>query len=202
MLSRRKTLIAGGATLASAIAIGGAALAGAAPGAGEAPAPSATEQALFGPTTKAVATVSPEIQGTLSIFRTRTATPVPAALVPRIASPTKYGRNAALARQIQTVTGTGYVIPGDGYVCIVVPDPVDGYGSTCSAIDDVKRRGLYIGLTEGAIPAGKHAQTVVVPDGATASVPGKSGAASKSSSTAGVISELVDVGDDIVVDVP
>ncbi len=199
MLNRRNKLIVSGSAVVATIAVTGSALAVTTPGGRD----SAVERSIVGPRTTAVASVSPEIERTLSVFRTRTATPVPAKLVPRIASPTKYGRNAALARRIETVTGTGYVIPGDGYVCIVVPDPVDGYGSTCSTVEDIKKRGLYIGLKEGAIPAGKHAQTLVVPDGATASVPGASGSPVRRAANAtGVVSELVNIGDDITIERP
>lgn len=199
MLNRRRKFIVSGGALVATVAIAGSAIAVATPGGSD----SALEQSILGPQTTAVASVSPEIERTLSVFRTRTPTPVPAELVPRVASPTKFGRNPSLARQIQTVTGMGYVIPGDGYVCIVVPDPVDGYGSTCSTVEDIKKRGLYIGLKEGAIPAGKHAQTMVVPDGATVSVPGESdNPVRRAANTTGVVSELVDIGDNITVDGP
>lgn len=196
MLSRGRKFIASSAAAAPIVAAS-VAIAGAAPG----DPGSGVERSVAGPKTTAVVTVSGDILRTLSVFRTRTPTPIPADLVPRIASPDKYGRNPALARQIETVTGTGYVIPGDGYVCIVVPDPVDGYGSTCDTVGNIKKRGLYIGLKEGAIPVGKHAQTVVVPDGATAKVPGMPGDAARAAGTAGVVSELVDIGDDITVGV-
>lgn len=204
MLSPRKKLVAWSTALLAAMTVGCVAIAGAAPDS-ESATPvgaSAMDRTILGAQTTAVDRVSPEIERTLSLFRTRTATPVPPNLVPMVASPSRYGRNAALARQIQTVTGTGYVIPGDGYVCIVVPDPIDGYGSTCATVASVKTRGLYIGLKEGAIPEGKHAQTVVVPDGATAEVPGASGEATRSAGTTGVVSGLVDIGDDITVDAP
>lgn len=48
------------------------------------------------------------------------------------------------ARRITTPTGTGYVIPNrdERQFCLVVPDPVDGYGNGCSTLEQIQRRGL------------------------------------------------------------
>jgi hypothetical protein len=81
-----------------------------------------------------------------------------------VAGPTRYGRNPAFAREIETTTGPGWVVPGDGYLCIVVPDPIDGYGTSCNETKDVVRRGIAIELRGGAVRDGQAAQTRLLTD--------------------------------------
>lgn len=79
------------------------------------------------------------------------------------AGPGRFGRNPGLSRAVRTATGTGWVVPGDGVVCLVVPDPVDGYGTSCAPTDVIGDDGLTVGV------AGDDAAsaTTLVPDGAT-----------------------------------
>lgn len=204
---RRRTLLSAAAAASLLAAAGGTAVASGVVG-GSAASPIDAAQA---PTT-AVQKVDPALERAFALLRTRTATPVPDALVDQFASPARYGRNPALARQIETVTGTGWVIPGNGYLCIAIPDPVDGYGSTCSRTEDVLRRGLYIGLRGGKVPDGQAAQTILAPDGAAVKVVGDDGAAAprleaKAGSPVevasnGVFSGLVAADSAVVVDAP
>ena len=39
------------------------------------------------------------------------------------------------------------MIPGNGYLCIAIPDPVDGYGESCTTIDVVLQQGLWVRLS-------------------------------------------------------
>lgn len=117
---------------------------------------------LLGP---AVAEISPEISASFAIFRDQPASPPPAEVSRSAVPPSFLGANAALARRIETTTGTGWVVPARDHLCVVQPDPVDGYGSVCTALTRVKRSGLYIGLREDPRFGGGSA-TYVVPDGA------------------------------------
>lgn len=111
-------------------------------------------------TTAPVAEVSPDLTDNFVLFREKQAGQMPALVRSQIASSEHFGRNAALARQIDTSTGTGWVIPGDGSVCIAAPDPVDGFGTTCSPIEMAISRGLWIRLSDGKVA---H-DTLLAPD--------------------------------------
>lgn len=56
------------------------------------------------------------------------------------------------ARAVLTPTGTGYVVPddADGRFCLIVPDPVEGYGTGCSTLAEINRRGLISVLSPSA----------------------------------------------------
>lgn len=115
--------------------------------------------------TTAVAAVQQQILDSFAIFRDRPATPMPADVAEQVGSPRRYGRNPNLARKITTVTGDGWVVPGDGWLCIAMPDPVDGFGTTCLPTQIAAARGLHVALSGGkGIPAGKSAQTALVSD--------------------------------------
>lgn len=116
--------------------------------------------------TVAVESVQPDIRTRFAIFREQPATPMPAKLAEQIASPHRYGRNADLARSIRTPYGTGYVIPGDGHLCIAVPDPVDGFGESCVDTETATQLGLWVRLV-GDGPDAKAMDTIVMPDGTT-----------------------------------
>jgi hypothetical protein len=121
-----------------------------------------TMRAANTPTT-AVTAVQPDAAASFKLLRTTPPTPMPADVIAGIGSPERFGRNPALARAIKTPTGTGWVIPGDGFLCIAIPDPVDGWGSTCLPTDVAAVRGLDIGLTAAD---GRTIETMLVPDDA------------------------------------
>lgn len=56
------------------------------------------------------------------------------------------------ARAVSTPTGTGYVVPdnSDDRFCLIVPDPVEGYGTGCSTLAEINRRGLISVLSPTA----------------------------------------------------
>lgn len=114
--------------------------------------------------TRAVSDVDPVLVASFGLFRDRPASGMPADAVAQVGSPNRFGRNPALARQIETVTGAGWVIPGDGFVCIVMPDPIDGYGTSCLPVEAAVGRGLSLSMG-GNMPNGKVAEVLLVPDG-------------------------------------
>lgn len=77
-------------------------------------------------------------------------------------------KNTALARAFESPTGTGWVIPGDGMICLALPDSVLGYGVSCAPSERAAAHGLVLVMAEGGAPA---AQTVAVllPEGSHAS---------------------------------
>jgi hypothetical protein len=57
-------------------------------------------------------------------------------------------------------------VPGDDTVCVVVPDPVDGYATSCSPTAVVATGGLTVGLAD----ADSSTAVALVPDGAKVTV--------------------------------
>jgi hypothetical protein len=192
---------AGVATAAALLAIGGGVSVAASDDATPEP-PSASERvwsaALNAPTpTSAVAAVPADAKASFRLFREQPATPMPADVAAQIGSPKRFGRNPNLARKITTVTGDGWVIPGNGWVCIAIPDPVDSYGTTCQPIADAARRGIAIGLSGGdGIPAGKSAQVALLPDDVAQARAAEVRASGPGAP--GVVSAFVDAGDDLL----
>lgn len=133
---------------------------------GEAPVRSAQSLALEGKkATTAVPNVEPAITQSFRLFREQAAEPMPAEVAAQVGSPARFGRNPQLARKVKTVTGDGWVIPGNGWICIAIPDPVDSYATSCQPTEVVAARGLYVGLSGGeGIPPGKSAQVALLPD--------------------------------------
>jgi hypothetical protein len=115
--------------------------------------------------TAAVRAVEPDAMSAFRLLRNEAPSPVPADVAAQVASPRQFGRNAALARTIDTPTGTGWVIPGAGFICIAVPDSVDGWSTSCLPTKVAAERGLGIGLTKAD---GRSVETLLVPDGASA----------------------------------
>lgn len=157
---RRSTLRRG---LVAAVAAAGLAVAGQAvasdPGAPDVvAAPDAVAQPV------PIGAVQPEQATALRVFRRdrRSDDALPAdALV--AAGPGRFGRNPELSRAVRTSTGTGWVVPGDGTVCLVVPDPLDGFATSCAPTGVVATDGLTVGLADGD---GASA-TTLAPDGAS-----------------------------------
>lgn len=79
---------------------------------------------------------------------------MPPAVVDQVAR--SYGNNSKLARAIVTPTGKGWVLPGHGRVCVVAPDPVDGYGVACSTPESAAAFGIGLALSD------KQGSSVVV----------------------------------------
>lgn len=78
----------------------------------------------------------------------------------RMASPARFGRNPWLSRAIGTPIGKGWVVPGDGTVCILIPDPIDGYAMSCAPTSVVTSAGLTVGLAD----ARRSVAVTLVPD--------------------------------------
>ena len=161
MLTRRRSLTAAAAVAVTAVlgVAGSSAVAGdeAAPPVAAPTSPAATSPAPIG-------AVQADQAETLKVLRRplRASDAIPPSVAAAAASPAKFGRNPDLARAIPTPTGTGWVVPGDDTVCVVVPDPVDGYGTTCAPTDTVAATGLT--LTMAGDDATKA--VTVVPDDA------------------------------------
>lgn len=91
------------------------------------------------------------------------------AMPPQVAAavgPERFGRNPGLARAIQTPTGTGWVVPGDETICLIAPDPVNGYGVTCAPVSVVQTDGITLGMAS----ADRSTAITLVPDGAEVTV--------------------------------
>lgn len=166
MLSLRPTaprrVLAGAlstALLAGAVVVGSAT-------AEDAPDPVAASPIAAQPA--AIGAVQADQAQTLRVLRRarRASDAVPAVVATEIAGPERFGRNAALARAIDTPTGRGWVVPGDDTVCLVAADPVDGWATTCAPTSVVAAEGLTLGLADGD---GSTA-VALVPDGAEVSV--------------------------------
>jgi hypothetical protein len=142
--------------------------------------------------TAAVSAVQVDIATNFALFRSPPS-PIPQEIAVAIASSTRYGRNAGLARAIQTPYGKGWVIPGDGWLCIAMPDPVDGYGESCSPTSLAIQRGLWLRLA-GDTPDAQAADVLLVPDGVTVK---KSAAGTLTAPGTGIVSHL-----GVVVDAP
>ncbi|HEX8101231.1 MAG TPA: hypothetical protein VF533_01330 [Solirubrobacteraceae bacterium] len=75
-----------------------------------------------------------------------------------------FGRNNDLSMAIEASTGKGWVVPGRNALCLIVPDPSQGFGATCQATTDAKRGDLVMTF---ASPESRTVQlTAVLPDGA------------------------------------
>lgn len=92
---------------------------------------------------------------------------MPAAVAAQVGNPDVGGKNVALARAIKTSAGDGWVIPGNGSICLAVPDaaaPADdpSYGVTCNTVQWAHQHGLSILLLDTR--TGRGDATVVAPD--------------------------------------
>lgn len=77
---------------------------------------------------------------------------MPAAAREQVGNSRHSGRNVDLSRAIATTTGRGWAVPGNGSVCLVVPDPVDGYGITCPNTERAATHGLIAILVSPSEP--------------------------------------------------
>ncbi|WP_324910795.1 hypothetical protein [Baekduia sp.] len=131
----------------------------------EAPSGVQVPGALQAPSPSPIAAVQPQAKAAFKVLRDVAPSVMPADVVAQVGSSGRYGRNAALARKISTPTGDGWVIPGNGYVCIAVNDTGYGWGTSCVPTDFAAEHGLAIGLMDAK---GRTKETLVVPDGKTA----------------------------------
>lgn len=157
MLSKTTIVVIGVLALAAGAAVAGASSIVGTP-------EDMTAQMIQAETAKPATEVSSDLVLNFALFRRQAASSMPASTRSQIGTERRFGRNADLARRIETVGGPGWVIPGNGFVCIAVPDPVDGFGTTCSSIRGAVDRGLWIRLASGD-PDGKGYDTVLAPDG-------------------------------------
>lgn len=116
------------------------------------------------PATEPISTVDPAIEQHFVLFREQAADGMPEEAAEQVGSSRRFGRNADLARAIRTTNGTGWVIPANGFLCIAVPDPVDGFATGCSPTAAAIQNGLILSMG-GSMPNDKVSETLVVPDG-------------------------------------
>lgn len=128
--------------------------------------PGATASITSAPTP--VPAISGDIREGFSIFRELPAAAMPADIATTLASPERFGRNAALAREIDTKFGRGWVVPGDDAICVIVPDGSGGYGTSCNTVESALQRGVLVGMRDRE--AGTGYEIVLVPDGAEATL--------------------------------
>lgn len=81
----------------------------------------------------------------------------------------KYGVNFALARAVDSqINGDVWVLPGNGFMCLSVKDPVDGWGQTCQPNVNVAKGFLTLSMGHSpGFPAGHQLMVGVVPDQAS-----------------------------------
>lgn len=141
-MRRRTTAVLATALAAAGIAAGGSAIAANEPAA---PAALPTAPAAAPP---AIGAVQPDQAANFRVLRRprRASDVIPADVVAQVASPGRFGRNPQLARAVETATGKGWVVPGRDTVCLVVPDPVDGYGTSCKSTAEAADEGLGVQL--------------------------------------------------------
>jgi hypothetical protein len=147
----------------------------------------------------AVSSVSVGIERQFAVFRSQPATPMPADVAEAVASPARFGRNAALARDIWTVNGRGWVVPGDQYICIVVPDPVDGYGTGCTRLAWAQKSGVILEMRD---LSGHGSSTALAPDPASVQFMDAAGAARTIPTNSGVVSRVVGPGEELQLAAP
>lgn len=117
----------------------------------------------------ATAESTPDLEAGLAVLR-GAPEGMPQPVADLMASPGRFGRNAQLAQEIKTSTGPGWLVPAKGGLCLIVPDPVDGFGTTCAPASRISA-----GLLELTLSGDETHVTTVVPDGRKAIVTNDSG---------------------------
>jgi hypothetical protein len=143
--------------------------------------------------TTAIPAVGADVTSHFTLFRDHPASGMPDDVATKMASPGHYGRNAELARAIDTPYGQGWVVPGDEYLCIVVPNAAGGYAEGCTTVDLARQDGLWLRLA-GDGPSATALDTVLAPDGTTAQLGGGDRSATASQHAEGVTSAFVTPG--------
>lgn len=158
MLTRRRAthLLAASAAVA-ALAVGGSAVASNDPV--DAPVPGPSPFASPVP----IGEIQPDQAAAFAVLRRpqRSTDRMPADVAAGVAGPGRFGRNAALARAITTETGKGWVVPGRGVVCLVLPSGDGGYATTCNPTAAAAREGLSLQL----VGPDEASSSTLVPDG-------------------------------------
>ena len=98
--------------------------------------------------------VQPDQARSFAVFareRTR-ADEMPAEARRQVGNSRHSGRNIDHSRAISTPSGRGWAVPGNGAICLVVPDPVDGYGISCLDTDRAATHGLMAMLVSPSAP--------------------------------------------------
>lgn len=153
------------AVAATVAGVGGIVASGALSNEGAMPDPRPTQVATM------ALTVDPDLVDSFSVLRVRD-TPgdsMPADAISATASPERYGRNAQLAKGVDTINGRGWVVPGHEAICLVVPDPVDGYGSSCVSAAYATKFGVIVGMVAPEDPETVRV-SMLLPDGANVKV--------------------------------
>lgn len=158
----------------------------------------AVSEAAFDVRTSPVAKVPSPTARSFRAFREQAASPMPADAAAAAASGSRFGRNPNLARKIATPAGPGWVVPGASVICLVVPDPVDGYGTSCVPTDWAAERGVVVGMRSGADGRGPGYITALVPDGAEA-VRESGQKPTHATGLPGVVSTYVEAAEDLVI---
>lgn len=159
MLTRRRiTTLMSATGAAAALAVGGSAVASNGP----------DEAHVSGPSPAAspapIGEIQPDQAAAFRVFRRpqRAGDEIPADVAAAVAGPGRFGRNPGLARAVETPTGKGWVVPGRGVVCLVVPGLSGGYGTTCSPTAAAADDGLNLQL----VAEDESSSSTLVPDGA------------------------------------
>jgi hypothetical protein len=120
------------------------------------------------PSPKTAPTVEAELK-TLRIFTDKSSEEMPDDVIAAVGRPDKFGRNASLARSFESTTGRGWVIPGNGFACIAIPDPGGGWATGCQESSHVAKHGLAVGLRRAdshGRPVGRLTIAAALPNGA------------------------------------
>ncbi|WP_022928092.1 hypothetical protein [Patulibacter americanus] len=159
MLTRRVTTLLATTSTAAVLAVGGSAIAS--NGVDDAPVASPSPLAM----TPVIGAIEPAQAAAFQVMRRpqRPSDAMPADIAAAMAGPSRFGRNAGLSRAIRTPTGKGWVVPGRGVICLVVPDAAGVYGTTCqttaAAAED--------GVTLQQVGSDESSSSTLLPDGGT-----------------------------------
>lgn len=108
-----------------------------------------------------------------------------------LSGPSHTGMNIDLARGYRGPDGTGWVVPGNGSLCLVMPDPVDGFGVACEPTTKAKQVGL-VGIMVDPKKQAIAKVTVLLPDGAKASATLEDGSTKQLDAQEGVVSAALE----------
>jgi hypothetical protein len=155
---RRMTLLFSATGAAAALAVGGSALASDDRTEDQAPALSPTAMVV------PIGEIQPDQAAAFRVLRRpqRPSDLMPADVAAGTAGPGRFGRNPGLARAVETLAGKGWVVPGRGVICLVVPDTDQGYGTSCTPTAVAARDGLDLQL----VGPEESTSSTLLPDGA------------------------------------
>lgn len=104
------------------------------------------------------------------------------------------GKNLALARRFATADGSGWAIPGNGSVCIALPDRLGLLGLSCSSSEDAAAHGA-IAMMIGPDEPARVLLGLVVPHGAAVVAQFKDGRTQALRDVDGVVSTALTAAD-------